>query len=428
MVTVLFLTALFSYTDRLILSVLVDQLRADLRLSDSEVGLLQGPAFTLVYVFASLFFGRLADRQARKPLLIAGASLWCGATILCGLAPNALTLLVGRLLLGAAEAALIPTAVSMIADVFPAERRGAALGLFVLGTVVGGPLGITAGGVLLSAAKSGAFAGLPLVGQLMPWRAVLVTVGCAGFVAPLLLLSVREPARLEAAVDSGATGARSYFVSNARRLLPLYGAMALLSIGDYGLVSWVPTTLARRFEWQPDQIGLAFGIITAAAGVAGSLSGGWLSDLAEKRGGVRGRLAVSIVAAAVAALAAAAISGGRPEWVLSGLGAWIFASTVGAIGALAVIQELVPNEYRGTGVALLTFSNTLVGLGCGPTLVALTTDHVYAVPAAVDFSISTVAVPAGVLACALLGLARLMALEAEWRPRVRVRGARSGSD
>jgi MFS family permease len=405
-VAVLFLTALISYTDRLILSVLVDDLRADLGLSDFDVGVLQGPAFTLIYVFASLPFGRLADRRARKPLLVAGASIWCGAAILCGLAPNSLTLLLGRLLLGIGEAALIPTAVSMIADTFPPERRGRALGVFVLGTVVGGPLGITIGGFLLSAAKSGMLAAWPLVGTLMPWRAVLVTVGCAGFAAPLLLLTVREPLRRQVTSDSAAKPAGSYFASEARRLLPLYGAMALLSIGDYGLVSWVPTTMSRRFEWQADSVGLAFGIITAVAGVAGSLSGGWLSDVAEKRGGVRARLAVSMIAAVIAALAAVAISGRRPEFVLAGLGGWILASTIGAIGALAVIQEVVPDQYRGTAVAILTFTNTLVGLGAGPTLVALTTDHLYGEPAAVDVSISTIATPAALLACALLAVAR----------------------
>ena len=126
MVAVFLLTALLSYTDRLILSVLVDQIRADLGLSDSAIGFLQGPAFTIVYVFAALAFGQLADRRKRKSVLIAGVLLWCTATVLCGLAPNGSVLLAGRLLLGVGEAVLLPTAFSMIADAFAPERLGIA--------------------------------------------------------------------------------------------------------------------------------------------------------------------------------------------------------------------------------------------------------------------------------------------------------------
>jgi MFS family permease len=180
MVTVLLFTALVSYSDRLILSVLVDQIRGDLGLSDSMLGFLQGAAFTIVYVFAALGFGRLADRNRRKPVLICGVLLWSAAGVLCGIAPNAETLLAGRLLLGVGEAVLLPTAFSMIADAFPRERRGIAVGTLILGTVVGGPLGITIGGILLTAATSGTFAAWPLLSALAPWRIVLVSVGLAG--------------------------------------------------------------------------------------------------------------------------------------------------------------------------------------------------------------------------------------------------------
>src|SRR6202035_3891662 len=127
-------------------------LRADLKLDGSSVGLLQGPAFTLVYVFVSLPLGRIADRTNRKILLIGGVCLWCSATVMCGMAPNFWVLFTGRLLLGVGEATLLPTAISMIADSFPAERRGSALGVFLFGSIVGGPFGITIGGLLLSLA------------------------------------------------------------------------------------------------------------------------------------------------------------------------------------------------------------------------------------------------------------------------------------
>jgi MFS family permease len=395
LLAVLFFTAIISYSDRLILSVLVDPLRADLGLTDATVGLLQGPAFTLVYVFAALPLGRFADRTKRKLLLFCGSLLWCAATVLCGLAQNGATLLMGRILLGIGEATLIPAGISLVADAFPSERRGLAIGVFLLGSVIGGPFGITLGGVLLSIAKAGTFAALPLIGGLAPWRVVLVSVGCAGLLAPILLLTLTEPQR-GPTDQKNLRATLGHFAADRRRLLPLYGGLALLSIGDYGLVSWVPTVLSRDFYWSPDRVGVAFGIVTASAGIAGALLGGWIADAAARRGGTAGRLAISIVGAAVAVAAAAAVAGGSAYLVLCGLGLWIFAATVAEVSVVAVVQELIPPQLRGTGMAFLTFTNTLVGLGGGPTLIAATTQFVYQTPTAVDASITTVGVLAAV--------------------------------
>ena len=220
MVAVLFLTAVVSYTDRLILSVLVDPLRADLGLSDSGVSLLQGAAFTLVYVFASVPLARVADRRCRRNLILAGACLWCLSTVMCGFAPGFWTLFVGRLLVGIGEATLVPAAVSMVADAFPPVRRGTGIGLFAMGTVIGGPFGISAGGILLAAATEGQFGGWPVIGSLAPWRSVLVIVGLVGLAIPLLLLTVREPTRVEQTADNRIATAARHFIDHRSILLP----------------------------------------------------------------------------------------------------------------------------------------------------------------------------------------------------------------
>src|SRR5882672_9596065 len=106
--------------------------------------------------------------------------------------------------------------------------------------------------------------------------------------------------------------------------------MALLSIGDYGLLSWMPSLLSRKFALPPAELGLLFGVITAVASVAGALAGGILSDRAERRGGLRARLAPVALAAAIAALAAVMVSGGL-IMALWGLGLWTFASAIGGI-------------------------------------------------------------------------------------------------
>lgn len=398
LVTALFITAFVSYANRLVLGVLVDPLRSAFGVSDSAVSLLQGPAFSLIYVFATLPLGRLVDQYNRKALITLGATVWAIGAVCCGLAPGFSTLLAARVLIGVSEATLIPAAVSMIADGFPAERRGTALGVFAMATALGGPLGITLGGMLLSMASKGAFAHWPLIATLAPWRLVLVLFGLAGLIAPALLLTVREPGRFGTVAKSDSKAAVEFFVSSRHSLLPLFIGMGLLSIGDYGLVSWAPSVLSRRFDWRPDQLGLAFGLITATAAVLGSLCGGTLSDLAERRKGLSGRFKLGIVAAPVAMCGALAASAPSPVWVLAGVGLWVLASTIGGIGGIAALQSAVPNQFRGTSASLLTFCNTLLGYGCGPSLVAFTTEAVFRKPDAVGFAITAVVAPAALIA------------------------------
>ena len=133
MIAVFFATAILSYTDRFIFSLLVDPLRADLGISDTQVSLLQGLAFALVYAFAGLPLGRLADLVPRRNVIIAGVLLWSAATAACGFAATFGQLFAARIAVGIGEAALAPAAVSMIADYFPPARRGTALSVFIAG-------------------------------------------------------------------------------------------------------------------------------------------------------------------------------------------------------------------------------------------------------------------------------------------------------
>jgi predicted MFS family arabinose efflux permease len=399
------LAALVSYTDRLILSALVDPIRASLHISDSAVSLLQGAAFALVYVVAGLFLGRMADRHHRLAILISGVTLWCFGTIAAAFAPSFGALFAARIAVGIGEAALAPAAVSIIADTVAPQRVGTAVGVFLMGTVLGGPVSISTGAFMLGLANAGAFTGWPVVGHLAPWRAVLALVGAAGLVVPLLMLTLREPWRRSVTVAPGLGHTLTALVSDRAVLIPTYLAMGLLSVGDYGLLSWVPSVLSRRFALPPEQISWMFGLVTVAAGVAGSVAGGAGSDWAARRGSTLGRLRFSLAAAAVAAVAAGMIAVADQRAVLVGLAAWTLFSSVAAISGIAAIQELVAGDSRGVGIALVAFCNTLLGLGLGPTLVALVTDHVFADPVAVGVAVSLVVVPASLAALVLFARA-----------------------
>lgn len=402
MVGVFCLAALVSYTDRLVLSALVDPIKHTLRVDDASVSLLQGAAFALVYVFSGLLLGRLADKRRRLTILIIGSSVWCGGTISCGLAPSFWALFAARVVVGVGEAALAPAAVSIISDSFSPSRRGAALGVFMFGFALGGPASIAVGSVMLASANAGTFSGFPLLGAMEPWRIVLVIMGLAGFAVPSLFLTLQEPARRASEPQLSVHSMVRRLAVDRYSLVPAYLAMGLLSIGDYGMLAWAPSALSRHFSMPLAELGWNFGAVTIGAGMLGCVCGGTGSDFFASWSGTRGRLFFSLGAAIIASAGAALVSSTHISAVFSGVGLWTFGSMLAAISTIAAVQDIVPSEYRGVGIAVVAFCNTLLGLGLGPTLVALITDYLFRDPQFVAQAITTTALPAGTAAAILL--------------------------
>jgi MFS family permease len=409
MAAVLAFAGLVAYIARLILSPLLDPIRHELRITDSEVSLLQGAAFAIVYAFAALPIGRLADRHRRLTILTASAVLWSVGVVGCGLAPGFWSLFGCRLLVGIGEAALVPAGVSMLADTFPIERRGTAVGILMIGCALGVPAAYALGGALLQVAQAGAFAHAPALGELTAWRQVLVIIGVAGMIVPLLFLSLREPPRKNITdFDASLRATVARFWGDRKLLLLLYFGMALLSVGDFSLYSWLPSLLSRKFHFPPRTLGLWLGSIIAISSVVGMGLGGILADWAARRGGLGARLKVSAISSGLAVAGAMLVSGPRADFALVGLGLWIFTSALAFTSAYVGIQTVIPAEHRAVGLGLVAFCNILLGLGLGPTLVAITTEQIFADPQSVGFAISWVASPAGLLACVLFVYAGLI--------------------
>lgn len=406
---VFFVVAVVSYSDRLVLSLLVDPIRADLHLRDTEVALIQGLAFALVYSVAGLPFGRLADMFARRGVIVAGVVMWSLATVACGYATSFEQLFVARVGVGIGEAAFAPAAVSMISDIFPPHRRGLAIGCLLTGQAVGSGLAITIGGTLLQMAIDLRFSGLVVIGQLAPWRVVLLLLGLSGVLPVLLLCTLREPVRhvpLGSVTRPSLTDVTQCFRRLAAILVPIYLAIALISAGDFSIQNWLPAMLSRRFAYSPGEIGSTLGVVSLVVGGAGTIAGGLISDWQSSRGGDVRRLAV-------AALAVSLGLAGGAQWLTQtggqaiGLFAlWIFMSSISGTVGITVLQNIVPNEMRGIGTALVSFCNVLIGLAVGTALTGVLTDHVFGDPKAVGHSMSIVAIGAGILALSLLGLAR----------------------
>jgi MFS family permease len=410
-VSIFALAAVLSYTDRQILALLVDPIRGDLHISDTQLSILQGAAFAVLYSFIGLPLGRIADLVPRRALLVFAVVAWSFGTILCSLSHSFAELFGARLLVGVGEAALAPAAMSLIADYFPPAVRALPTGVFLTGMVVGGGAAIAIGGFLLGAAQHAMFASVPFIAGLAPWREVLAVLGVFGLILAPLFLTLREPGTRK--FSPREIGTRLLSLTHVFRafrgqygmLLPLYGAMAIGSIVDYAILSWTPALLARRFALSPGEIGATLGGIAIVAGLIGTPTGGALADWVAKRFGPLSRIKLCGMIIVVGFLAAPIGLLTSPSFTLASVFIWIFVSAISGTIGIATTLDLLPHESRGLGTATIAFCNTIVGLGLGPTLVALATDHLYGTASSVGLALSTVVAPAIAICCLLFYVA-----------------------
>lgn len=413
------LAAVLSYTDRLILNLLVAPIRSEMAITDTQVSFLQGAAFAIIYAFAGLPMGRHADRHGRRNLILAGIGLWSLATALCGLAQSYGQLFGARILVGVGEAALAPAVLSMVPDLFPPHRRGTAVAIFIGGMVMGAGMATLVGGILIDTFSHGSLSGLAQAAQIEPWRAVLLTLGLAGVVLALLVATIREPARRESlggGVKPGLDTLHRYLVENRAAFGLLLGGMTLTQVVDYGVNSWTPSLLMRVHGFSAAETGTALGSILIGVAGLGTIVGGMVADFLESRGYSTSKplVAAAAVTAAVPCLLFAVMPGATSTLAL--FTAYAFLLAIGAGVGIAAILDLVPSELRGMTTAVQAFAFTAFGLGLGPTLVAVTTDHVFADPLSVGLSISITGIP--LLALSALAMWRSLPHYARVRQRL----------
>lgn len=377
-VVVLCLALLLSFMDRLVINLVVDPIRADLGLTDIGVSLLQGVGFAVVFAFAGIFCGRLADVVNRRNLIAVGVLLWSTSTIGCGLASDFGSFLVARFSVGLGEAALIPAASSLIIDSFPPRQRGLALGSFTLGATLGGGMALFAGGLLLVWIEAGWFRTLPLVGAFPSWRQLFILAGLPGLFLLPLILSITEPLRQHSAGLLGLTSVIARLTADNATVLRLCLAKGALGIGDYALIAWLPTLLRRVYDMSPLEAGGLVGLAIMVSGAIASIAGGALSDRIARRWGTATRVVLlplcytlSLAGAVVVFFAA---TGGQ---IVFAFAVWALGSIGGYVVGHVVMQECVPNQMRAITVALSLAFTAFVGIGLGPTLVPLVAKHLF---------------------------------------------------
>ena len=352
-----------SFLDRQLVALLAEPIKKDLRLSDTQLGLLTGLTFVVFYTGFGLPVAWLADRSSRVRIVVIACALWSIFTASCGVAQNFTQLALARIGVGVGEAGGSPPSLSIIADYFPPEQRGKATALYALGVPVGTTLGAALGGWI--AAHYG-------------WRSAFWAIGTFGTIyAMIVAVGVREPNRGK--LDSAAHGA-AYSGAVMKRFLAdpalFFTALAagLSAFVGYAMLSWTPALLMRTKGMSLSELSLYYSIVSGAAAAIGTVLSGYLVD----RYGKTDRRMYALVPAAAFAIALPffVASVGVPSWQLSLL---IMAVPFGLYTsylapALALVQNSVAPAQRSSASAVLLFITSIIGLGGGPVYVGTVSD------------------------------------------------------
>ena len=416
-VAVLFATAVLSYTDRQVLSLLVDPIRSDLGISDMQMSLLMGTAFALVYGTAGIALGYLADCTSRRNLILAGVVLWSLGTLACGLVHSFTGLFSARIVVGLGEAVLSPASISLISDYFPPARRGTAVGCYLSGIAMGVGASILIGGGVLHAIQVGALAGTPLAG-LPAWRLVLLVIGAPGLLWALVILLVREPRRHVAAADSvsasTSASAPAWHAVARVQVIPIYLVVAMASLVDNAVGGWAPSLLIRQFGRDPAGVGVQLGLLLTAGFGGGVLAGGWLADRAGARGGWSWKLGVCLVSSLLIVSGSLLIDAPGFNTVLLAIPLYFALSGIVTACGFSAILDAVPNRSRGLAMGVSFFLNVALGASAGPAAVSFAGAHVFGAAAGLGPAIAAT-VCAG-YAIAILALLATLLLLRNLRP------------
>lgn len=379
-IVIFFLTAV-ALADRMAISMLIGPIKTEFGIGDFQASLLIGFAFTLFYVLFLFPIGAAADRFSRPRVLATCLAIWSLATILCGFTVGFVSLFLTRMLMGAGEAAIGPCSHGIIGASFPRQELSKPLALQGIGFQVGPAAGVAAAGAILAAGSAGAFAGLPLLGDMSEWRVAFILIGLPGLLALLLIPLLTDP-------DADRRKGTQATAEAATPLLPFLREnrvlMALMVLGSgvsamaAGVVTgWVPEYLQRSLAVSPAEAGAMLGVIMLVSSFAGQGLYAIVVDWFAARGVMDAPIRVGLVPIALAIpLAWLAFSAGDSAAFYPLL--FAFACAIAPFNAInnTVGQQVAPPALRSRISALFIFSISILGFALGPALVGWLSEFV----------------------------------------------------
>ncbi len=400
-VFVLCVCGVVAFIDRQVINLLVEDIKTDLLVSDTQISLLQGFAFAFFYALVAIPLGRIADSANRRWMITAGICAWTIAAICCGLAETYTQLFVARMMVGVGEAVLTPAGFSLLADLFKPNRLARPVSVFTAASFFGSGIALMVGGFIVNTLQSADGIAMPLLGSMEVWQAVFVLGALPGIPAAVwFFLSVKEPRRRAAAsresaeqYKEGFLQALRYISHNGRLFFAIFCGISLLAAAQFALGAWIPAFFIRVHGWSAGDIGYAQGVLFLVFATLGVVSAGWLADGLQARGYRDANLRIATFAGLLAlpwAIGIALAPSGPLAIALLAPVNLFGAAPFGA--AVAVIPMVSPPQFRAQLVALYLLVANILGQAGGPWLVAQLTDGLFGNEAAVGWSLM-IAVP-----------------------------------
>lgn len=362
--------------DRNAISIMVDPIKASFQLSDSDLGLLQGPAFGALFLIGSLVVGWMVDRYSKRGLIFIGVTLWSFATLGSAFAGSFTVLILSRCLVGLGESALQPAAWSIMSRLFPPRKLATAIGILTAGAQVGVAASFMLVGLLMTNSQSLSNA-LPYFNALQPWQWVFVITGILGIsLASLVFVIPKEQNKQSVTQPTSSEGLMSYVRAHRSYLFYHFLGFGILSVLVHGAGAWAPTYLMRNHHLDVKQVGLLVGAVIIPLGVGGAIFAGWLVDRSfqkHKRDAHFSHFAYRSVLVAIlggigflfdSSLAVPLICFGLIQFIQP------FSGVAGAS-----LQISTPEQLRGRISGIFIMFYNAVGLLFGPPVVAWMSDR-----------------------------------------------------
>lgn len=368
--TVLFLLTLIAmvqFFDRALMVVILEPLKQEFSLTDAQIGFLSGFSYAAAFALAGIPFGWMADRGNRRNLLAALLAIWSALVAFAGSANSFTALVLTRVGIGAADAGGQPCSVSIISDLYPAQRRASAVAIFFVGV----PLGMASGFIV----------GAIVAGHL-GWRTAFYVAAVPGAVLTiLLLLLVKEPKRgasdgISESKDPAPPLSETIgFMRSQKSLVNLMLASVLVTASSSAMMSWIGSLLVRVHGLSLENVGLLTGLCMGGFGAIGTLIFGWVADRQGLKD-MRNQPRMMAIAAAVIAISGTAVSL-LPTVLGAAVSLALFASMVAGLNGptYALTQSLVKVRMRGTSMSTLVVLLNLIGVGVGPALAGILSDQ-----------------------------------------------------
>ena len=379
-VAVMTLAQVFAFIDRQIPAMLVEPIKQDFNLNDSQIALLGGAAFSIFYAIMALPIGYAVDRYKRVNVLGTGIFVWSLMTTLAGLANSFGRLFGARIGVAVGEAVMAPVSVSLVSDYFPQNKQGKPMGVITAGVYLGIGATLIGGGYLIDYLTDIGGITIPGIGYFKPWQATFLLVGIPGILISIAAFMLHEPKRLGLSKmqdNSKPINIFSHLKTNKITLFPMFGGLIFMALIFYSFTFWAPSMMVRTYDLSLTEVGFTLGIITIIASILGTISSGTVVDYLRSQGHSDAPIRTGMFACIFATPAiclAPIVDNLFLTWVLIGIYLF-FISSFAPIGLLAV-SGISGNEVKGQMAAVHAFLMMAFGLSLGPQITAFFTDFV----------------------------------------------------